>query len=300
MENAAATGFKMTVTGASALVAVALSGVGVFLIVSSAPAFTAHADQLPLAAPTLWALAGPLVFGSIWSSTLALAIALPLGVGVGLYITWYAPRRLAGLLAAMIDTLAAIPSVVYGLWGLMCLAPVMSGVYDWAARWLGWFPLFAGTASSTGRTIGTGALVLAIMILPIIAALCREVFQRAPAAGVEAALGLGATRWEMIRLAVLPWAGSGIVSAGLLGLGRALGETMAIAMVVSPAPFFVGWSVITSANPNTVAAFIAQFFPEAHQVEVAALIGLGLIMFGITLLVNAVGRRLADGRQGQR
>jgi phosphate transport system permease protein len=272
---------------------VVLIGVGAFLAVAGWPGLTASSSELPLGASNFWALAAPLVFGSVWSAVLAVLIAVPAAVGVALYVTWFAPRAVAGFLAALVDVLAAVPSVVYGLWGLMALAPGLAPVYAWLGEHLGWFPLFAGQPSATGRTIATGALVLAIMIMPIIAAMCREVFQRTPRASIEAAQGLGATRWEVIRLAVLPFARGGIICGAMLGLGRALGETMAIAMVVSPAPFLIGFSVITSANPNTVAAFIAQVFPEAHDVEVSALIGLGLAMFLITFIVNACARRVA-------
>ncbi len=291
---------RAVVVAASLVVALALAGVALFLAVQSWPAVTAPASDLPLHASSLWSLALPLAFGSLWSSLLALAMAVPVAVGVALFITWYAPRRLSKLLGAVVDLLAAVPSVVYGLWGLMVLAPAMAKVYAWVGPALGWFPLTAGRPSASGRTMATAALVLALMILPIVAAICREVFQQVPADSVEAARGLGATRWETIRLAVLPFARSGIVSGAMLGLGRALGETMAIAMVLSPKPFLISLSLITSENPNTVAAFIAQNFPEAHGVSVSALIGLGLVLFLITFLVNALARWIARGSRGRR
>ncbi len=286
---------RAIVISASLLVAVALAGVAIFLTAQGWPAWTAGAEELPQNAPNLWSLALPLAFGSIWSAVLALVMAVPVAIGVALFITWYAPRRLSRLLGAVIDVLAAVPSVVYGLWGLMVLAPMMADIYAWLGAHAGWFPLFAGTPSASGRTILTAALVLAIMAMPIVAAMCREVFQQTPNSSVEAALGLGATRWEMIRMAVLPFARSGIISGAMLGLGRALGETMAIAMVMSPMPFLISFSLITSSNPNTVAAFIAQNFPEAHGIEVSALIALGLVLFVITFLVNALARRIAKG-----
>ncbi|MCL2785305.1 MAG: ABC transporter permease subunit, partial [Propionibacteriaceae bacterium] len=139
---------------------------------------------------------------------------------------------------------------------------------------------------------------LAIMIMPIMAAICREVFQQTPTASTEAAMALGATKWETIQLAVFPFARSGMISGAMLGLGRALGETMATAMVISPTPFLISFSLITSSNPNTVAAFIAQNFPEAHGIEVSALIALGLVLFAITFVVNAFARRIAKGYAG--
>jgi phosphate transport system permease protein len=213
-------------------------------------------------------------------------------LAVALFIAVYAPRRLAGPLGAIVDLLAAIPSVVYGLWGLMVFAPLTAGLYGWLGERAAWIPLFSGQPSATGRTILTASLVLAVMILPIIASVAREAFLQTPALSVEAALALGATRWEMIKLAVLPFARSGIVSGAMLGLGRALGETMAIAMVLSPTPFLVTFRLLGNTNPNTIAASIAQNFPEAYGMEVNALIGLGLILFAITFAVNYLARRV--------
>jgi len=286
---------RAVVTGASLLVAAVLAGVAAFLAIQGWPAITAGSAELPMQAPNLWSLALPLAFGSLWASVLALLMAVPIAIGVALFITWYAPRRISRLLGAVIDVLAAVPSVVYGLWGLMVLAPVMARIYTWLGAHLGWFPLFAGQPSATGRTIFTAAVVLAIMVMPIMAAICREVFLRVPPQSTQAALALGATRWEVIRLAVFPFARSGMISGAMLGLGRALGETMATAMVISPAPFLIGFSLITSSNPNTVAAFIAQNFPEAHGVQVSALIALGLVLFAITFVVNALARKIAAG-----
>ena len=282
-------------TGASLLVAAVLAGVAAFLAVQGWPALMAPSSELPMQAPSLWALALPLAFGSLWASFLALLMAAPTAIGVALFITWYAPRRISRLLGAVIDVLAAVPSVVYGLWGLMVLAPLMAKIYAPLSAHLGWFPLFSGQPSATGRTIFTAAVVLAIMVMPIMAAICREVFLQVPPESIEAALALGATKWEMIRMSVFPFARSGMISGAMLGLGRALGETMATAMVISPAPFLIGVSLVSSSNPNTVAAFIAQNFPEAHGIQVSALIALGLVLFAITFAVNAIARRIATG-----
>ena len=284
-------------TGASLLVAAVLAGVAAFLAIQGWPALRAGGAELPMGASSLWALALPLAFGSLWASFLALLMAAPVAIGVALFITWYAPRRVSRFLGAVIDVLAAVPSVVYGLWGLMVLAPRMARIYSWLGAHLGWFHLFAGQPSATGRTIFTAAVVLAIMVMPIMAAICREVFLRVPPESTEAALALGATKWETIRMSVFPFARSGMISGAMLGLGRALGETMATAMVISPAPFFIGVSLVSSSNPNTVAAFIAQNFPEAHGVQVSALIALGLVLFAITFLVNALARKIAAGSE---
>jgi phosphate transport system permease protein len=220
-------------------------------------------------------------------------MAAPVAVAIALFITHYLPRRWRPVLSTAIDLLAAIPSVIYGLWGLMVFAPLVARFYPWLTAHLGWLPVFAGRPSATGRTILTAALVLAVMIVPIIAAVAREVMSQTPIGSVEAAVALGATRWETIQLAVLPHARPGIISGAMLGLGRALGETMAVAMVLSPTPFLVTFRLLESTNPNTVSAFIAQTFPEAHGLQVNSLIALGLILFGLTFAVNALARRIA-------
>jgi phosphate transport system permease protein len=273
---------------------VALAGVAVFLLVEGAPAFTAPPDALGGAA-NLLAYVAPLAFGTLLAAVLALLVATPLALGVALVISHYAPRRVARIIGFATDLLAAIPSVVYGLWGLAYLGVHLAPVYDWLVRHLGWVPLFAGPASTTGRTILTAALVLAVMVLPIITAVSREVFAQTPLLTQEAALALGATRWEMIRLAVLPHARSGVVSAVMLGLGRALGETMAVAMVLS-ASGVVSLNLVSSTNPSTIAANIALNFPESSGVQVNALIASGLALFVITLAVNMLARWIVARR----
>jgi phosphate transport system permease protein len=182
-----------------------------------------------------------------------------------------------------------VPSVVFGLWGANFLGPQLVPFYDWLAAHLGFIPLFAGPPSATGRTMFTAGLVLAIMILPIVTALCREVFRQTPVLQQEAALALGATRWEMIRSVVLPFGRSGIVSASLLGLGRALGETMAVALVLSVSGN-VTFNLIGASNPSTIAANVALKFAESTGLEVNLLIATGLVLFVITFLVNLLGR----------
>jgi len=223
-------------------------------------------------------------------------IATPLAVGIALFISHYAPRRVAQTLGYIIDLLAAVPSVVFGLWGIVVLAPFLQPFYTWLVTNVGWFPLFSGPVSGTGRTILTAAIVLAVMCLPIMTAICREVFLQTPRLHEEAALALGATRWEMIKIAVLPFARAGIISATMLGLGRALGETMAIALVLSPA-LVVNFFLLTSQNPNTIAANIALQFPEATGVSVNALLASGLVLFVVTLAVNSIARYVVNRRK---
>ena len=194
------------------------------------------------------------------------------------------------------DLLAAVPSVVYGLWGIQFLAPHMVPLYKWLEEHMGFIPFFAGPASATGRTIMTASVVLAIMIMPIMTAICREIFLQTPRLHEEAALALGATRWEMTRMAVFPYARSGIVSAAMLGLGRALGETLAVAMVLSVSVGTVTSNLISSTNPSTIAANIALSFAEASGKSVNALIASGLVLFVITFIVNFAARAIVNRR----
>jgi phosphate transport system permease protein len=287
--------FVSLARGAGILILVVLAGVAVFLIAEAVPALFAPADELP-GGHTLIAYIAPLVFGTILSSVIALVVATPLGVGVALFISHYAPRRIAQPLAYLVDLLAAVPSIVYGLWGAAVLGPASVGLATWLNTWFGWLPFFAGPVSATGRTMLVAGLVLAVMILPIITAVSREVFRQTPKLHEEAALALGATRWEMIRMAVLPFGRSGVISGAMLGLGRALGETMAVAIVLSVSGG-VTLNLISSGNPSTIAANIALQFPESSGLAVNTLIASGLVLFVITLLVNAAARAIVNRRR---
>ncbi len=282
---------------AGSLILAVLAAVAAFLVLQSVPAVVTDPEDISiLRGKNLAEYVWPLIFGTLWSATIALALAVPVAIGIALFISHYAPRRLAQGLGYVIDLLAAVPSVVFGLWGGNVLAPAVQPFYSWLEQTFGWFPLFAGPASGTGRTILTASVVLAVMVLPIITAICREVFLQTPVLHEEAALALGATRWEMIRMAVLPFGRAGIVSAAMLGLGRALGETMAVAMVLS-ASGGVTVNLISSSNPSTIAANIALSFPEAYGVNVNVLIATGLILFAITLLVNTIARIVVNRRK---
>ena len=280
--------FSGLVTASGIAILVTLSAVATFLIVESLPALNPSAE-IDNAPEGFWAYVAPLVFGTLLAAVLALLFATPLAIGIGLFISHYAPRRIASSLGYVIDLLAAIPSVVYGLWGIQVLAPAVQPIYQWLNENLGWIPFFAGPVSGTGRTILTVSFVLAIMILPIMSALAREIFLQTPKLNEEAALALGATRWEMIQLAVLPFARSGLLSSAMLGLGRAVGETMAVAMVLSPAAV-ITFALITPTNPSTIASTIALDFPEAAGLNVNALIAAGLVLFVITMAVNITAR----------
>ncbi|WP_082556549.1 phosphate ABC transporter permease subunit PstC [Modestobacter sp. Leaf380] len=286
--------FAGSAKGAGILILVILAGVAIFLITEAFPAFTADSADLP-GGEGLFSYVAPLVFGTLIAAVLALIVATPLAVGIALFITYYAPRRIAAALGYVVDLLAAIPSVVYGFWGIFALAPAMVPFYGWAEDNLGFLPFFAGPASATGRTMLTAGLVLAVMILPIISAISREVFSQAPALHREAALALGATRWEMIKMAVLPYGKSGVIGGAMLGLGRALGETLAIALVLSVSGG-ITFNLISSSNPSTIAANIALQFPESTGLAVSTLIASGLVLFVITLLVNMLARYVVNRR----
>lgn len=290
--------FRAFALGSGILILGILAAVTVFLFIQAAPAFFGDRRQAAEAISSFcggrtgnfWAFVGPLVFGTVLSSALALLLAFFVAVGIALFISHYAPRRLSSLLSYVVDLLAAIPSVVYGLWGALVLVPHIYPVWKTINRLLGWIPLFGPQVSNPPRSIATVAVVLAVMILPIITSMARDIFQQAPVLQQEAALALGATKWETIKLAVLPFGKSSLVSASMLGLGRALGETMAVLMILSPGRTY-GIDILRASSHQTIAANIAAQFPEADNVGVSTLIATGLVLFVITFLVNFLARR---------
>jgi phosphate transport system permease protein len=280
--------FSNGATIAAVTVLALLAGVAIFLIADSIPAITASSSDLPDGKNLIDYIA-PLAFGTVLAATVAVVIAVPLAVGVALFISHIAPRRLANPLAYIVDLLAAIPSIVYGLWGIFVLGPAIVPVLDWLVDKLGFIPFFEGPASVTGRTMLTAGVVLAVMILPVVSAVSREVFSQTPRRLEEGALALGATRWEMIRMAVLPFGKSAVISGSMLGLGRALGETMAVTIILSVSGI-VTFNLVSQENSTPIAANIALKFPESSGVDVNALIASGLVLFGITLVVNVIAR----------
>ncbi|HLQ56280.1 MAG TPA: phosphate ABC transporter permease subunit PstC [Streptosporangiaceae bacterium] len=229
------------------------------------------------------------IYGTLLSSIIALVLAVPVSVLIAVFLSEVAPPRIATPLGYVVDLLAAVPSVVYGLWGVFVLVPFLAQ-YVWQplSNNLGFIPLFSQFAS--GRDFATAGLILALMITPIISAVCREVFRTVPADEREAALALGATRWEMIRMAVLPRSRSGLVAAVMLGFGRAVGETIAVAYLIGGVPNQITGHLFHQGS--TVAANIALQFNEAASVPLfkAALIGLGVVLFVITLIINVAAR----------
>jgi len=234
-----------------------------------------------------------LAFGTVVSSIIAMVIAVPVAVAIALFLTHYAPRKLSGPIAYVIDLLAAVPSIVYGLWGALILVPHMNGLFGWLNDYLGWTGIFSWEEGAP-RSMLTVGVLLAIMILPVITNVSREVFRQTPRMNEEAALALGATRWEVIRMAVLPFGRSGVISASMLGLGRALGETMAVATVLSPS-FLIQTSLLDPGG-GTFAQNIAAKFGEASEYGRDALIASGLVLFVITLVVNGAARAIIARR----
>ncbi len=278
---------------AGVLILITLAAVAIFLVTEAWPALTSDLTELG-GGDTLIQYVGPLVFGTMLAAFLALAFATPMAVAVALFITHYAPKRLAQTLGSFVDLLAAIPSIVYGLWGITVLAPLLArNVYPYLDDHASFLPFFAGPSSTSGRTMLTAAVVLAGMILPIITAISREAFLQTPRLHEEASLALGATRWEMIRQAVIPYGRSSVISGAMLGLGRALGETIAVAVILSPADIY-SLNLISNQNSNTIAANIALKFPESSGLEVNRLIATGLVLFVITFIVNVFARRISN------
>ncbi|WP_261565698.1 phosphate ABC transporter permease subunit PstC [Frankia gtarii] len=273
--------------------------IAVFLVLHATDALSANTGNFltteewsPNASPPKFGVAATL-YGTVVSAAVAMIIAVPVAVGIALFITVYAPRQLSSFLGYIVDLLAAVPSVVYGLWGLLVLAPHMKGIQLWLNDYFGWIPLF--DADSVGRSLFVASVVLAIMILPIVAALSREVFLQVPIAHREAALALGATRWEMIRVAVLPYGKPGVISASMLGLGRAMGETIAVALVL-PASFDISAHILEPAG-NTIAANVANGWGEANEIGRGALIASGLVLFVVTMIVNIIARAIVARRR---
>ena len=228
------------------------------------------------------------IYGTVITSVIALIIAVPLSLGVSLFLTEYSPKRLKAPIGYAVDLLAAVPSVIYGLWGVFILLPLfLQPGADFLATYLGFIPIFKGPAS--GLSYFGAGVILAVMITPIITSLCREVFETVPNADRHAAYALGATKWEMIRQSVLPRGRAGIVGAVMLGLGRALGETIAVALLIGSA---VRVDASWLRPGYSMAAVIANQFQEATGDHIRALVGVGVVLFALTILINMGARAL--------
>jgi phosphate transport system permease protein len=290
--------FARLTSGASLFIILIVVLIAIFLVVQALPSilddkvnflFSNEWDTSP--GDLRFGVAG-LLYTTVLISLVALAVAVPIAVGIALFITQYAPARFARPVAYVVDLLAAIPSIIYGIWGARILAPKLEPVQNVLQR-LDFIPLFK-SGFSTG-TVFDGAVVLTVMILPIVTAISRDVFERTPTANKEAALALGATRWEMIRMAVLPYGRAGVVSASMLGLGRALGETIAVYLILSKvshfsASLFSGGETFASKIANNAAEF-------SNQKSTGAYIAAGLVLFVLTFVVNAAARAIVNRRK---
>jgi phosphate transport system permease protein len=231
---------------------------------------------------------------TVLSSVFALALAVPIAIGIATFLVSYAPARMSRPLGAVVDLLAAVPSIIFGLWGMAVLGPRIQPVADFLNSNLGWFFLFADGNVSSG-TIFTAGIVLAIMILPIITSISREVLQQTPTLHKEAALALGATKWEMLRMTSFPYARSGMIAASMLALGRALGETVAVLIILRAATSTSGFSLFDGGY--TFASKIASGAGEFNQpLPTGAYIAAGLVLFLLTFVVNALARVLSGGK----
>jgi phosphate transport system permease protein len=291
--------FAGLASGSSIFVILLVVLVAVFLIIKSVRSIAD--DKVNFLTSTEWAPTqgnlrfgvAPLLYTTVMISIVALVLAVPVAIGIALFITQYAPKRLAKPVAYVVDLLAAIPSIIYGIWGYSVLAPRLEPVQR-ALYHLGGFPLFKDKGIGKG-SLFDGGVVLAVMILPIITAISRDVFERTPRANKEAALALGSTKWEMIRMTVLPYGRAGVVSGSMLGLGRALGETIAVLLILSKVSHF---SPSLFSGGETIASKIAGNAAEFNNpASTGAFIAAGLVLFLLTFVVNASARWIVNRRK---
>lgn len=290
--------FQSLATGSGVLVIALIAAIGFFLLIRAIPSL--GIDKVNFLFSQEWNTkdASNLRFGildlawiTVASSLVALILAMPISCGIALFLTQYAPRGLARPFAYIVDLLAAVPSVIYGLWGVIVLGPVLNPIAMWLNTNLGWIPIFANgnISTSTGGNVFTAGIVLAVMILPTITGVTREVFSRTPTAHIEGALALGATKWEVVRTTVWPFGRNGFVGGSMLGLGRALGETVALTVILSAASASPKYSIFDAGA--TFASKIALGSGEFNNnLQVGAYISAGLVLFIITFAVNALAR----------
>ncbi|GAB3822464.1 phosphate ABC transporter permease subunit PstC [Kribbella italica] len=293
--------FSGLARGSGGLVVLIVAFVGIFLLALAIPSLAKNDSNFlfsriwePGAVPPKFGIAA-LFYTTVVSSIIAMAIAVPIAVGVALFTTYYAPKRLAAPVSHAIDLLAAVPSIIYGLWGILLFAPLLRPVINGLGTALGWIPIFEKPPTDNVGVVFTASVVLAIMILPVVTAISREIFAQTPIAHREGALALGSTRWEMIRMAVLPYGRSGVVSASMLGLGRALGETVAVLIILSVPNGNDPWNSSIFAGGETFASKIANNAAEFDSPEkTGAYIAAGLVLFVVTFLVNSIARIIVD------
>ncbi|MDQ3577367.1 MAG: phosphate ABC transporter permease subunit PstC [Actinomycetota bacterium] len=297
--------FKALTVGSGIFVVAMIALIGIFLLVQAIPSLADNKASFLFSKEWDTGDLDNLAFGvldlllvTVFSAIFALLIAMPVSLGIALFLTQYAPRRLARPFAYLVDLLAAVPSIIYGLWGAYVLAPALAPVSKWLNETLGFIPIFATGSSNLaiGQTIFTAGIVLAVMLLPIITAISREVFDRTPSTQIEGALALGATKWEVVRTTVLPFGKAGYISASMLGLGRALGETIAVLIILSATSSHFSWSLFDGGD--TIASKIARAASEFNDPKGAgAYIAAGLVLFVLTFVVNAFARSIIAGHK---
>ncbi|MGH3675956.1 MAG: phosphate ABC transporter permease subunit PstC [Mycobacterium sp.] len=297
--------FRGLAEGSGIFIVVLIAAIGAFLLWRAIPALARNQENFFLYSGN-WITTdtSAMHFGildllqvTVSVSVFALVLAMPVALGIAIFLTQYAPRRVSGPLGYMVDLLAAVPSIIYGVWGLYVLAPALKPIALWLNENLGWLFLFkTGNASvAGGGTIFTAGIVLAVMILPIITAVTREVFVQTPRGQIEAALALGATRWEVVKTTVLPFGMSGYISGAMLGLGRALGETVALLIILRGTQQAFGWSLFDGGY--TFASKIAATASEFNdQYKAGAYIAAGLVLFVLTFVVNSLARAAVAGK----
>jgi len=287
--------FRGLTSGAGVFVFLLIGSIAVFLIVNGWPAissvgignFLTSTKWQPVGLKPSYGVAG-LLYDTVLVSGIAMALAVPISIATAVLINEYSPKRLRSTLTGLVDLLAAFPSIIFGLWGLFYVMPNVNGTAGWLSRHLGWIPIFQADNGLYTNSIFMAALVLAIMVVPITTSVVREVIAQVPRDQCEAALGLGGTRWGMVRRVILPFGRSGIIGGAMLGLGRALGETVAIALILSPL-FKIQASIIKPGG-STVASTIFNEFNEADLAHRQALMAIGLALFILTLFVNSAAR----------
>lgn len=296
--------FSSVATAAGATIVAAIALMALFLVIRAVPSLQANKANFITSSEFSTTDESNLRFGiaelfqvTVLSSVFALIIAVPIAIGIAAFLTDYAPRSLAKPFAILVDLLAAVPSIVFGLWGIFVLAPWLAPVAQFFNDNLGWLFLFAdGNVSLVGGgTIFTAGVVLAVMILPIITSVTREVFSLTPRAHVEAAQALGATKWEVIRMTVFPYGRSGMIAGSMLGLGRALGETVAVLIILRSAAQAGHWSLFDGGYTfaSKIASAAAEF---SSKLPTGAYIAAGFVLFILTFVVNALARLAAGGR----
>ena len=295
--------FSFASQGAGVTVLVLVTLVGVSLVSQAIPALARN--EASFLTSREWTVGGDAprfgILELLWTTTaasvIAMLVAVPVGVCVALFITEYAPQWLRRPAGNLVDLLAAVPSIVFGLWGLIVFRPIVRPIEDWLSSRLSWLPIFEPTGI-TGGTIFFIGFVLAIMILPIVTAISREVFAQTPTTHKEGALALGATKWEMIHTAVLPFGKPGVISAAMLALGRALGETIAVTFIVSTLAVGSDWTWSLFNGGETFASRIANNAAEFDSPQkTGALIAAGLVLFILTFVVNAIARVVIERRK---